>query len=92
MYPESFIQSLPEDKNVAAIEMCAFFLQEDARYKEMLVTRAIYNSYIQGIFQFKAYCDPYEMEYSLPQFGENEQENIETIRQFFINVKNKSTE
>jgi hypothetical protein len=44
---------------------------------------------VNAINKFKIFCDPYELDYDYPLLNGNPDRDIELIRQFFTELKEK---
>jgi len=87
VYTQSFIESLPHDPKKAAALMCEYFLDKEQTNSKLLVTRELYDQYMESVFKFKAFCDPYELQYEYPALNGNPERDVPMIREFFSKLQ-----
>ncbi len=85
MFSDHVMNTLPEDKTEAALELCQVFLSEDKKIPPH-VAPSQYEHYLRALNSFRAYCDPYQLEYSFPTLSKNPAEDVQRVRNFFIEV------
>lgn len=89
MFSQSLIDSLPYDDKKAATILCEHFWEKEQTNKNLIISRSLYDQYVNAINKFKIFCDPYELDYDYPLLNGNPDRDIELIRQFFTELKEK---
>lgn len=85
MFDDDFIQALPGDRMRAAQAMCERFREIDGETREP-EDAAPYESYLEALGAFAAFCDASGLSYETPAMGANRHSNILEIRKFFNTV------
>jgi hypothetical protein len=89
VFSQTFIESLPRDNIKAAAMMCEYFFEKDKSNSNLIMSRELYEQYTMSLHMFKAYCDPYTLDYSHPMLNGNADRDIALIRDFFLSVQTK---
>ncbi len=86
MFSDHVINNLPEDKAEAALKLCQVFMSEDKNIPPY-VAPSQYEHYLRAMNAFRAYCDPYQLEYPFPSLSTNPAEDVQRVRNFFVEAR-----
>ena len=89
MFSQSFIDNLPHDNEKAAVLMCECFHEKEKSNRNLIVSQDLYDHYVRAMTTFKAFCDPYALDYDYPLLSGNPNRDVPLVREFFAELEKK---
>lgn len=86
MFSDHVIYNLPGDRDKAALKLCQVFMAEDKRVPPDVPPSQYSEHYVRALNAFRAYCDPYQLQYPFPSLSTNPTEDVRRVRTFFVEV------